>query len=139
MFSIHSDPLAPLGSQEAGGQNIYIYSLMKELDKKGWSIDVYTRWDEPHEKSVSSLGKRSRVIRLKGGPVKYVPKNQLFDHFEELYSNFLNVIDHQNPYALFHGHYWDGGWMALKAHQQFGIPLVENFHSLGQIRFQTKK
>lgn len=139
MFSIHSDPLAPLGSQEAGGQNIYIYSLMKELDKKGWSIDVYTRWDEPHEKSVSLLGKKSRVIRLKGGPVKYVPKNELLNHLPELYENFLNAIDHQNPYALFHGHYWDGGWMALKAHKQFNVPLIENFHSLGQIRFETKK
>lgn len=139
MFAPHSDPLAHLGSQESGGQNIYIKSLTTELDKKGWSIDIFTRLDEAHKKSVSLLGKRSRVIRLKGGLAKYVPKNQLFDHFEELYSNFLNAIDHQNPYSLFHGHYWDGGWMALRAHREFGKPLIENFHSLGQVRFQTRK
>jgi glycosyltransferase involved in cell wall biosynthesis len=139
MFGIHSDPLAPLGSQEAGGQNIYIYSLVKELDKKGWSIDVFTRHDQMHKKTVAFIGKKSRVIRLKGGPIKHLPKTELFDHFPELYQNFLNFIDQQNPYSIFHGHHWDGGWMALKAAEQFKKPFVENFHSLGKIRFQTKK
>lgn len=139
MFSIHSDPLAPLGAQESGGQNIYIHSLVSELDKKGWSIDVFTRWDEAHEKTVAIIGKRSRVIRLKGGPIKYVSKNHLFDLFPELYQNFLNFINNQNPYSIFHGHYWDGGWMALKAHQQFAKPLIENFHSIGLVKFETKK
>jgi len=139
MFGIHSDPLAPLGSQEAGGQNVYIYSLVKELDKRGWNIDVFTRQDQLHKKNIISLGKNSRVIRLKGGPIRYVPKKELFNHFPELYQNFLNFIANQNPYCIFHGHHWDGGWLALKAAEQFKKPLVENFHSLGKIRFQTRK
>jgi len=139
MFGIHSDPLAALGSQESGGQNIYIYSLVKELDKKGWSIDVFTRHDQLHKKTVASIGRKSRVIRLKGGQIKYIPKTELFEYFSELYQNFLNFIGNQNPYSIFHGHHWDGGWLALKASEQFKKPLVENFHSLGKIRFQTKK
>lgn len=139
MFGIHSDPLAALGSQEAGGQNVYIHSLVKELDKKGWSVDVFTRYDESHKKTIAFIGKKSRVIRLRGGPIKYIPKTQLFDYFPELYQNFLKFINYQNPYSIFHGHHWDGGWLALKACQRFGSPLVENFHSLGKIRFQTRK
>ena len=139
MFGIHSDPLAPLGSQEAGGQNIYIHSLVKELDKRGWSIDVFTRHDQLHKKTIAFIGKNSRVIRLKGGPIKHLPKTELFDHFPELYQNFLNFIGQKNPYSIFHGHHWDGGWMALRAAEQFKKPFVENFHSLGKIRFQTKK
>lgn len=139
MFGIHSDPLASLGSQEAGGQNIYIRSLVKELDKKGWSVDVFTRCDEPHKKTTAFIGKKSRVIRLKGGPIKYFPKTQLFECLPELYQNFLKFINYQNPYSIFHGHHWDGGWLALKASQHFKAPLMENFHSLGKIRFQTKK
>jgi glycosyltransferase involved in cell wall biosynthesis len=139
MFGIHSDPLAPLGSQEAGGQNIYIHSLVKELDRQGWSVDVFTRHDDLHEKPIAAIGIRSRVIRLKGGPIKHIDKTELFDHFPELYQNFLDFINQENPYCLFHGHHWDGGWMALKAAKQFQKPLVENFHSLGKIRFQTKK
>lgn len=139
MFGIHSDPLAPLGSQEAGGQNIYLRSLVRELDKKGWSVDVFTRHDQLRKKTIAFIGKKSRVIRLKGGPIKHIPKTELFEHFPELYQNFLEFINQQNPYSIFHGHHWDGGCLALKAAQQFKKPLVENFHSLGKVRFQTKK
>lgn len=139
MFSIHSDPLALLGSQESGGQNIYIRHLIEKLEKLGWSIDVFTRWDSHHKKQLTHLGKRSRVIRLKGGPVHYIPKKDLFSILPEILNNFLIFIDFKNPYALFHGHYWDGGWVALQAHLKFSIPLIENFHSLGMIRFDTKR
>jgi len=135
----HDDPLAQLGSQESGGQAVYVNSLIKELDKKGWAVDAYTRLDSPHKKSLSMIGKRSRLIRLKGGPSKYIVRKLLFDFLPELYENFLNCIDHQNPYLLFHGHYWDGGWLAMKAHQQFSKPFIENFHSLGKIRFQIRQ
>jgi len=139
MFSIHSDPLALLGSQESGGQNIYVRHLIEKLEKLGWSIDVFTRWDSHHKKQLTHLGKRSRVIRLKGGPVHYIPKKDLFSILPEILNNFLIFIDFKNPYALFHGHYWDGGWVALQAHLKFSIPLIENFHSLGMIRFDTKR
>jgi len=139
MFSIHSDPLALLGSQESGGQNIYVRHLIEKLEKLGWSIDVFTRWDSHHKKQLTHLGKHSRVIRLKGGPVHYIPKKDLFSILPEILNNFLIFIDFKNPYTLFHGHYWDGGWMALQAHLKFSMPLIENFHSLGMIRFDTKR
>ena len=139
MFSIHSDPLALLGSQESGGQNIYVRHLIEKLEKLGWNIDVFTRWDSYHKKQLTHLGKHSRVIRLKGGPVHYIPKKDLFSILPEILNNFLIFIDFKNPYTLFHGHYWDGGWMALQAHLKFSMPLIENFHSLGMIRFDTKR
>jgi len=139
MFSIHSDPLAVLGAQESGGQNVYVNSLVRELDKKDWSVDVFTRWDDARKKKITNSGRNSRLIRLKGGPVKYIPRMELYDFFPEIYQSFLNFIGNQNPYLLFHGHYWDGGWMALKASQQFLKPLIENFHSLGKVRLQTQQ
>ena len=135
----HDDPLAQLGSQESGGQSVYVNSLVKELDKKGWSVDVYTRLDSHHKNTLSLMGKRSRLIRLVGGPPRYVSRKLLFDFLPQIYENFLSYINHQNPYSLFHGHYWDGGLLALKAHEQFSVPFVENFHSLGKLRLQAKE
>jgi glycosyltransferase involved in cell wall biosynthesis len=135
----HDDPLALLGSQETGGQAVYVNSLIKGLDKKGWAIDTFTRLDSSHKKTISMIGKRSRLIRLKGGPVKYISRKLLFDYLPEVYENFLNFICYQNPYLLFHGHYWDGGWLALKASEKFNKPFIENFHSLGKIRLQMKQ
>ncbi len=139
MFSIHSDPLAHLGGQESGGQNVYVRYLAEELEKFGWAVDIFTRWDSQHKKQIAFIGRHSRVIRLKGGPVHYVPKFDLLPLLPELFNNFLTFINFQNPYQLFHGHYWDGGWMALESCKRFNGPFVQNFHSLGMIRMETKK
>jgi glycosyltransferase involved in cell wall biosynthesis len=139
MFSAHSDPLAHLGSQECGGQNIYERYLMEELEKFGWDVDFFTRWDSGYKKQIANITKHCRVIRLKAGPVSYVPRDELFTLFPELFSGFLAFTNFENPYEIFHGHYWDGGWMALEAHRKFKKPFIQNFHSLGKIRMETKK
>lgn len=140
MFSIHSDPLVRLGSQESGGQNIYVRSLAEELGKIGYKVDIFTRWDSPDKKHISFINKNARVIRLRGGNKKYIPKSSLFDILPEIYSSFLYFIQkNKSDYDIFHGHYWDGAWMALKAKNQFSKPFIENFHSLGKIRESTKK
>jgi D-inositol-3-phosphate glycosyltransferase len=139
MFSIHSDPLAPLGSQESGGQNIYVRYLAEELERFGWAVDVFTRWDNKHKKQIANITKNSRVIRLKGGVVDYVPKTELINLLPEIFNGFLAFINFENPYEMFHGHYWDGGWMGVQASQKFNKPLAHNFHSLGIVRMETKK
>lgn len=139
MFSIHSDPLAPLGGQECGGQNIYVKYLAEELEKSGWYADVFTRHDSFHKQAVAQISKHSRVIRLKGGPASYIPKKELFPILPEIFENFKKFVGQNNPYSLFHGHYWDGGWMAYEASRQFLKPFVENFHSIGIVRHETKK
>ena len=139
MFSIHSDPLASLGSQESGGQNIYVRYLAEELGRLGWEVDIFTRLDNPRKNQIARISKNSRVIRLKGGPVGYVPKKELFSFLPEIFDNFLHFINFENPYILFHGHYWDGGAVALEAFKKFQKPFVQNFHSIGIVRVETKK
>src|SRR3989344_2219494 len=136
---VHDDPLAPAGSQETGGQAVYVHHLVKELSKKGYFVDVFLRCDSMHKKTVSQFTKRARVIRLQGGPKKYLPRKQLFDFLPELYDDFLAYINGQNSYDLFHGHYWDGGWLAMTAAHEFKKPFIENFHSLGKIREETRQ
>lgn len=140
MFSIHGDPLAQLGSQQNGGQNAFVYFLSKFLDNKGYWVDIYTHWDSLRKKEVVYIDEKSRVIRLKGGPVASINKYDIPSIFPELYKNFLAFIEKDGaipPYDIFHGHYWDGGWMAMEAAKQFQKPFIENFHSLGQTRVKT--
>jgi len=139
MFSIHSDPLARLGSQQAGGQNLYVRMLAEGLSKIGWKVDIFTRLDDKRKKQIVQINKKLRVIRLKGGKIGYISKEKLITILPEIYNNFLSFINFQDSYSLFHGHYWDGGWVALKAHLHFHKSLVVNFHSLGLIKMQTKE
>jgi len=137
MFSVHSDPLAAIGSHDAGGQNVYTRNLMIHLDKLGWSVDVFNRLDDPQKKRIAKVGKHSRVIRLAVGKSSYIPKGQLHAYFPEFYEKFLKFNGYQNPYTLFHGHHYDGGYIGLLAQRQFHQPLVVNFHSLGAVRLKT--
>ena len=139
MFSVHSDPLAPLGSQEGGGQNMYVRSLVEELTKLDWEIDIFTRWDSLQRRQFAKINKKARIIRLKGGNIGFIPKNELFTVVNEIYENFLAFVNYKNPYALFHSHYWDGGAVGLMAKEKFKKPLVHNFHSLGITRLESMK
>lgn len=139
MFNIHSDPVVAIGTQENGGQNVYVRSLMNELDRLGWSVDVFTRWNDSRKKQIFSVGKRSRVIRLKAGPIAHVPKADLREHLPAFYKSFLDYTQSQNIYDYFHGHYWDGGYVAMLASEQFQKPFAQTYHSLGKVRFNVKK
>ena len=139
MFSIHSDPLTAIGSHGSGGQNVYVHDLALALDKKGWKIDIFTRYDDPRKKFIAKIGKHSRVVRLKAGKSSYVYKGDLHPLFPDIYEKFREFINFNNPYALFHGHHYDGGWMGVRAAREFEKPFVENFHSLGKVRQQTQK
>ena len=143
IFSIHSDPLARLGGRESGGQNLYVRSLIQELDKRGWTVDAFTRLNDGDKYHIAHVGKRSRVIRLRGGPLHHIPKSKLHPFFPVLWQDFLYFLEEnhsgKNPYALFHGHHYDGGWMALQAHRTFGNPLVMTYHSLGVVRKRTQE
>ena len=136
---MHSDPLARLGSRECGGQNLYVKSLIQNLDSKGWTVDAFTRLNDKDKKTVSKVGKRSRVIRLRGGPSVHIPKGNLHSFFPEMYENFRKFLYAGNDYEIFHGHHYDGGWMALKAHEEFKKSFITTFHSLGKTRLQTQK
>lgn len=138
IFSIHSDPLARLGSRENGGQNLYTKSLVQNLDKNGWSVDVFTRLNDRSKKTISKIGKNSRVIRLAGGSPSHIPKGNLHPLFPVIYDNFLKFINNESSYDLFHGHHYDGGWMAVKAGEQFKKPIITTFHSIGKVRQQTQ-
>lgn len=140
MFSIHSDPLAAIGSHGSGGQNVYVCDLALALDKKGWEIDIFTRQDDCKKELITHIGSHSRVIRIEAGKPEYIYKGNLHALFPEIFKKFKEFIESsENGYSLFHGHHYDGGWIGVRAMEEFNKPLVENFHSLGKVRQQTQK
>jgi D-inositol-3-phosphate glycosyltransferase len=43
MVSEHASPLATLGGVDAGGQNVFVDALSRELARGGWEVVVHTR------------------------------------------------------------------------------------------------
>lgn len=140
IISDHADPLAPIGGLEAGGQNIYVLELAKNLTKFNWRVDVFTRWDNPRKKQINWINRKARVIRIKAGPIKKIPRDEIAQHLPEFTENIVEFKSQtDNNYRLIHSNYWMSGWISLRLKKIYNIPLIQKFHSLGRIKYQTLK
>ncbi|MFA5777478.1 MAG: glycosyltransferase [Parcubacteria group bacterium] len=140
LISDHADPLAEIGSKEAGGQNIYVFYLAKFLCRLGILVDVYTRWDRKNKKEIVRFNNHLRVIRVEAGPKKYMPRDNFLDVVNEFAENVLERIKKEKiNYDIIHTNYWFSGLIGLKVAKEIKKPLVHIYHSIGQVRFESLK
>ena len=62
LISFHSCPVARLGEKDAGGMNVYVQEIARELGKRGNHVDVFTRSHNPTEPQIVHIGDRVRKI-----------------------------------------------------------------------------
>ncbi len=138
MISEHGDPLAPLGGQQSGGQNVYVYELAKALSQLGAKVDVFTRWENKKSATTMRFARSAKVIRLKAGPVKFISKDDFGPLMPEFVENLLKYSrENKIKYDLIHSNYYYSGWAGLKLKDIFNIPLVHTYHSLGLLKRQA--
>lgn len=138
MISEHGDPLEPLGGQEAGGQNVFVYELAKALSRRGVTVDVYTRWDNRRHAEVVRFAKRAKVIRVRAGSRHFIRKDLLGPHMPEFLENILRYTrEHKYQYDIIHAHYYFSGWAAARLKEILKIPFVVDFHTLGFLKHKA--
>lgn len=137
MLSIHGDPATKIGSEEQGGQPIYIKDICRLLSKQ-YKIDVFTRIKSENEKEVVEIFPDVNVIRIKAGPTEFIPKEKIYLYLNEFFMNTVRWIErHKKKYSLVHSHYWYSGSVALKLKDHFELPMVHNSHSLGRVKYEV--
>jgi len=129
-ISDHGDPLAPLGSKQAGGQNNYVRQLALSLEDIGYSVDVVTHWCIENAPHIEHFGKNSRVIRIAAGKKGFIDKNQLFQLLPLFYKEMTQTLD-LSKYELLHTHYWLSGVLGLQVKKDYQLPWFHTNHSLG--------
>jgi len=135
MISEHGDPLAPLGGQQSGGQNVYVYELARSLSKLGIKVDVFTRWENRKSAQIVRFAKRAKVIRLKAGPRHFLSKDKFGPLMPEFVEHFLEYTrKNKIKYSVIHTHYYFSGWAGLQLRRILGVPVVATFHSLGLLK-----
>src|SRR5882724_1824433 len=87
MLSVHGCPLARLGTHEAGGMQLYVRALSRELGRRGVCVDVYTRQVNPSTPRVVPFGANARVIHLDAGEQGQIDKTTVFDVLPEFIYN----------------------------------------------------
>ncbi len=135
MLSVHSSPLARLGGKEAGGMNVYVRDLARELGQRGVLVDIFTRSQDRATATVTPLARGVRLISLHAGPAAPYDKNQLLTYLPEFVSRVRCFADGEDvSYDILHSHYWLSGEAALELRRVWRAPVVQMFHTLGAMK-----
>jgi glycosyltransferase involved in cell wall biosynthesis len=135
MISEHASPLASLGGEDSGGQNVYVAELARRLGEMGHQVDVFTRRDSELLPAVVPLAEGVRVVNLPAGPARNMSKDKLFPFMYEFRDAFYRFArEEAAAYDLVHANFWMSGWVACEAKRDLGLPFAQTFHALGEIK-----
>lgn len=134
LISEHASPIAALGGVDSGGQNVYVGQLANHLATLGYAVDVFTRRDCENLPEVVHLPSGARVIHVRSGPPRYIPKEDLLPLMDEFAERMLRHCRRCGRYDLLHANFWTSGLVALKMKERLGTPYVVTFHALGRVR-----
>jgi sucrose-phosphate synthase len=145
MISIHGlirgNDLEMGRDADTGGQITYVIELARALSKHRdvSKVDLMTRritdpqvssdYAQPEE----HLGDGARILRLPFGPKRYLRKELLWPHLDQMVDRCLHFLRHQGMLPdLIHTHYADAGYVGQQLSLLLGIPQIHTGHSLGR-------
>ncbi len=138
LISVHGDPAADFGKEEAGGQNVYVCRVGEALAKLGWQVDLFTRKSDPDAPSIVQHSPHCRTIRLTAGPEAFIPRDQLLEYLPQFVQAFQQFQTKEGTnYPLIHTNYWLSGWVGLRLKEAYNLQLVHTYHSLGAVKYGT--
>jgi sucrose-phosphate synthase len=145
MLSVHglirSDKPELGRDADTGGQVQYVLELARALGRSDdvEQVTLVTRQifdpEIPADYSVpwEPIGECSQLVRLPFGPRRYVRKEMLWPHLDQLVDQCLAWMRNQPRLPdVIHGHYADAAYVGEQLSLLLGIPLIVTAHSLGR-------
>jgi D-inositol-3-phosphate glycosyltransferase len=133
LVSEHASPLAALGEADAGGQNVHVAALAREMAARGIEVTVYTRRDDRELPRRLPLAPGAVVEHVTAGPACPIPKDRLLPYMDG-FAKELFAAWTMRPPDVVHSHFWMSGRAALAAARPLGLPVVHTFHALGVVK-----
>ena len=144
LFSVHGlirGTSPELGRDaDTGGQVKYVLELARALAEhpEVGQVDLVTRLivdkavSPDYSRVIEPLSEKARIVRIQCGGRKYIRKELLWDHLDEMVDKTLKFIKSSGRVPdVLHGHYADGGYVASELARIFGSPFVFTGHSMG--------
>ena len=137
VLSFHTCPLNKLGTESAGGMNVYISKLSLGLEKLGFSIDIFTKSHSECTDKIVNISSNIQLIHIDSVP-ENVPKENLYEYIEPFKIQLINYIkDNKLTYDIIHSHYWLSALIGIDLSRHLDIKNVVTFHTLAEIKNQT--
>lgn len=126
---------------DTGGQCTYVLDLAKALAEHPavGKVDLMTRLIEDpdvaanYAQAEEKLSHNARIIRFPCGPKRYMRKETLWPHLDQMVDRCLHYLRQQGRLPdVIHSHYADAGYVGRQLSMLLGIPLIHTGHSLGK-------
>jgi glycosyltransferase involved in cell wall biosynthesis len=134
LISEHASPLAAVGGIDAGGQNIYVAQIARELGRLGYNVDVFTRRDSERLPEVVDYAPGVRVVNVPAGPASYVRKEDMLPLMDAFADYVCDFARRNGGYLLSHANFFMSAIASRKLKERCGTPFVVTFHALGRVR-----
>ncbi|WP_392544177.1 D-inositol-3-phosphate glycosyltransferase [Oryzobacter telluris] len=136
MVTVHTSPLAQPGSGDAGGMNVYVLEVARQLARRGIGVDLFTRTTSATQPAVVEVEPGVVVRHVAAGPYEGLSKEDLPGQLCAFAAGMMRVAAHAPPgyYDLVHSHYWLSGQVGWLAADRWGVPLVHTMHTMARVK-----
>lgn len=133
LVSEHASPLAVIGGEDAGGQNVHVAELARHLARLGAQVTVHTRRDDPSLPPTVAFAPGVVVHHVDAGPAAPLPKDDLLPWMPAFTDELVRSWADTRPDVV-HAHFWMSGLAARDAARRVGLPVALTFHALGAVK-----
>ncbi len=139
MISMHTSPLAVPGSGDAGGMNVYILEVARQLAAQGTQVEIFTRATSSDQPPVVEVVDGVSVHHVVAGPYEGLRKELLPTQLCAFTASVLRAEAHrpEGYYDLVHSHYWLSGQVGWVASERWQIPLIHSMHTMAKVKNLT--
>ncbi len=136
ILSVHTSPLDQPGTGDAGGMNVYVVELSRQLAASGIAVDIFTRATAGRLPTVVELEPGVVVRHVVAGPLEGLTKSELPGQLCTFAREVLRTEASYAPgyYDVLHSHYWLSGQVGALARDRWGIPLVHSMHTMAKVK-----
>lgn len=136
MLSAHTSPLDQPGGRDAGGMNVYVLELSRQLAARGIEVEIFTRATSRHQPAFVDPQPGIRVHHVAAGPFEGLQKNDLPSQLCSFVRDVLRAEVEREPghFDLVHSHYWLSGQVGTVARERWNVPLVHTMHTMAKVK-----
>ena len=136
MISLHTSPLDQPGTGDAGGMNVYVVELSKQLAERGIAVEIYTRATSSKLPPTVEAYDGVLVHHVHAGPFEGLSKDALPGQLCVFAREVLRA-EARHPegwYDVIHSHYWLSGQVGALVRDRWGVPLVHSMHTMAKVK-----
>ena len=136
MVSVHTSPLEQPGTGDAGGMNVYVAEVAKQLAAHDVEVDIFTRATTGAIPPIVELVPGVSVRHITAGPYEGLGKADLPGQLCAFAAGVMRAAAARPEgwYDVLHSHYWLSGQVGWLAADRWAVPLVHTMHTMARVK-----